>query len=146
MTTPYYQHTQVGYVILGGLGLGVAFCLVGIGMIGIHWALGLATIAMIVCLVLFPSLTVTIDTQTARIHFGAGIIRHVFLVQDIAACRMVKNPWYYGWGIHLTPSGWLYNVSGFDAIELEMKNGKRHRIGTDDPQGLLQAIQQALHT
>jgi hypothetical protein len=132
MTTPYYQHTQVGYVILGGLGLGLAFCLVGIGMIGIHWALGLATIAMIVCLVLFPSLTVTIDTQTARIHFGAGIIRHV--------------PWYYGWGIHLTPSGWLYNVSGFDAIELEMKNGKRHRIGTDDPQGLLQAIQQALHT
>jgi hypothetical protein len=57
---------------------------------------------------------------------------------------VVKNPWYYGWGIHLTPSGWLYNVSGFWAVELQMKNGKKYRIGTDDPEGLVQVIQDKL--
>jgi hypothetical protein len=53
---------------------------------------------------------------------------------------MVKNPWYYGWGIHLIPGGWLYNVSGWEAVELQMKNGNKYRIGTDDPQGLMDAI------
>jgi hypothetical protein len=27
---------------------------------------------------------------------------------------------------------WIYNVSGFDAVELTMKNGKIYRIGTNE--------------
>ncbi len=40
--------------------------------------------------------------------------------------------------------GWLYNVSGTDAVELKMKNGKRYRIGTDVPGELAEAIRQAI--
>jgi hypothetical protein len=57
---------------------------------------------------------------------------------------VVKNPWYYGWGIRLIPGGWLYNVSGFWAVELQMKNGKRYRIGTDDAEGLAKSLEAAL--
>jgi len=57
---------------------------------------------------------------------------------------MVKNHWYYGWGIHLTPHGWLYNISGFLAVEIQMKSGKKYRIGTDEPKKLIEAIQQSL--
>jgi hypothetical protein len=35
---------------------------------------------------------------------------------------------------------WIYSVSGFDAVEIKMKNGKRYRIGTDEPKNLEQAI------
>jgi len=35
---------------------------------------------------------------------------------------------------------WIYNISGFDAVEIKMKNGKTYRIGTDEPQKLEQAI------
>ena len=39
---------------------------------------------------------------------------------------------------------WIYNVSGFDAIELTMKNGKIYRIGTDEPEKLEAAIKQVI--
>jgi hypothetical protein len=38
---------------------------------------------------------------------------------------------------------WIYNVSGFDAVEITMKNGKIYRIGTDEPLKLEQAISQS---
>ena len=57
---------------------------------------------------------------------------------------MVRNPWYYGWGIHLFPGGWVFNVSGFAALELQMENGRKYRIGTDDPAGLAKAVETAL--
>ncbi len=50
------------------------------------------------------------------------------------------NRWYYGWGIRLTPQGWLWNVAGLDAVELTFSNGKKFRIGTDEPGKLLEAL------
>jgi hypothetical protein len=35
---------------------------------------------------------------------------------------------------------WLWNVSGLNAIELTLKNSKRFRIGTDEPEKLVDAI------
>ena len=47
-----------------------------------------------------------------------------------------------GWGIHLTMRhGWLWNVWGFRAVKFVLRNGRRVTLGTDDPQGLLTAIQ-----
>jgi hypothetical protein len=34
----------------------------------------------------------------------------------------------------------LYNVSGLDAVELQLRSHDIRRIGTDDPQGLANAL------
>jgi hypothetical protein len=34
----------------------------------------------------------------------------------------------------------MWNISGLDAVEIEYKDGTRFRIGTADPQGLLNAL------
>ena len=34
----------------------------------------------------------------------------------------------------------MWNISGLDAVELEYKDGKKFRIGTNQPQKLCQAI------
>jgi len=39
---------------------------------------------------------------------------------------------------------WIFNVSGFDAVELVMKNGKIYRIGTDMPKELEVAIKKGI--
>ena len=39
---------------------------------------------------------------------------------------------------------WIFNVSGFDAVEIKMENGKIFRIGTDEPKKLEHAILQAI--
>lgn len=97
-----------------------------------------------VCLVLFATLTVVIEEDVLEIRFGPGVIRKKFLLKDIESCQIVKNPWYYGWGIRLTPHGWLYNVSGFYAVEIKIKTGKKYRIGTDVSNELEKAIRQSI--
>ena len=41
-----------------------------------------------------------------------------------------------GWGVHLGPRGWIWNLWGREVVELEREGG-RLRIGTDDPEGLI---------
>ena len=64
-------------------------------------------------------------------------------MDQIADARQVRNRWYYGWGIRRVPGAWMFNISGLDAVELTLRSGKRFRLGTDDPQGLVFAIGQA---
>lgn len=97
-----------------------------------------------VCLLLFAVLTVKVDGSDVSLRFGIGIIRKKFPVSGIGSALIVRNPWYYGWGIRKTPDGWLYNVSGLIAIELHMKNGEKYRIGTNDPLGLLNAVESVI--
>ena len=45
-------------------------------------------------------------------------------------------------GLHWTIwHGWLWNVAGAQAIEIFTTGGRRTTVGTDDPEGLLQAIE-----
>ena len=95
----------------------------------------------------FGTLTVSVDKQYVTIKFGYGIFRKRFVVSEIASAERVKNHWYYGWGIRLWlwPKMWIYNVSGFDAIEIIMRNGRIYRIGTDVPSELETAIKRAIN-
>lgn len=94
----------------------------------------------------FATLTVSISENYLKLKFGYGIFRKQFLLSDIASATQVRNPWYCGWGIRLSvsPYMWIYNVSGFDAVEIKMKNGKVYRIGTDEPEKLESALKQAV--
>ncbi len=57
-----------------------------------------------------------------------------------SAARIVRNRWWYGFGIRLIPHGSLWNAWGLDAVELDLATGKVLRIGTDEPEALLAAI------
>ena len=135
-----YKHTQIGYLLIVALGAAVVM----IGNLAVATKFNPGTLLplafMILCLLAFATLTVQVNDQAITIRFGIGLIRRSFLLQDVQAYRAVKNPWYYAWGIHAIPGGWIFNVSGMEAIELQMKNGKKYRIGTDDVQGLVSAV------
>jgi len=100
----------------------------------------LISILVILIILSFSSLTVFIDEENLNIKFGYGIYKKQFLLSEIMSAKTVKNHWYYGWGIRWWNNTWIYNVSGFDAIEIVMKNGKVYRIGTNDPIELEQKI------
>ncbi|MEA2112560.1 MAG: hypothetical protein U9P50_01135 [Patescibacteria group bacterium] len=134
-----YEHTQTGYVII--FFLLIITILYGIILIQSDfvnpiefWIMNI----IIFIIISFTYLKVTIDRQYLRIKFGYGLFRKKFNLEEIISARIVKNHWYYGWGIRLwmfRPM-WIFSVSGFDAVEIELKNGKIYRIGTDDPKGL----------
>ena len=140
-----YKHTQIGYFLLVSYSAVVLFMGYLNIVTNLHPLTFAALIIMLIVLGIFSRLTVVVDDQMIKIQFGLRVIRKVFYLKEIEAYGVVKNPWYYGWGIRFTPRGWLFNVSGFSAIELQMTSGKRYRIGTDDPDNLAQALGKALN-
>ena len=88
----------------------------------------------------FSSLSVEVDDDEVRWWFGRGIWPKSVQRADIASAMPVRNKWWWGWGIRYYGKGWLYNVSGLDAVEIVLRSGKHIRIGTSDPQGLAAAI------
>jgi len=110
----------------------------------------LVTAIMVLVLLSLSSvttLTTSIDDKYLRVKFGYGIFKKSFLLSEIASAKQVKNHWYYGWGIRFWfwPRMCIYNVSGFDAVEIVTKNGKIYRIGTDVPGELETVIKQAIN-
>lgn len=138
-----YSHTQFGTVTAVSLGLATVIAGVATTM-AYHWVGVAVTAAMLLAFLMFATLTVQVNREWIRLRFGIGLIRKSFKVDDIESVEPVRNSWLYGWGIRYTPHGWLYNVSGLDAVEIRFKSGKKARIGSDEPKRLAAAIRNAL--
>lgn len=135
-----YRHTQMlSWWILALVMIGIV---VSAWLAVFDWPLaGIATcLCLAAVLILFFSLTVKVDQHAIVVAFGPGLVHKRIALSQVRASRTVRNKWYYGWGVRLIPGGLLYNVAGLDAVELEMVNGRRYRIGTDEPDKLNQAI------
>lgn len=137
---PHYRHTQVGWVILG-----VAAAVVALGWSTLPPGAPGTPMLVIASLIvlLFGTLAVEVDHEAVRLRFGVGLIRKRIPLRDVQSWGAVRNPWYCGWGIRMGPGGVLWNVSGLDAVQLALGDGKRFRIGTDEPAALVSAITRA---
>lgn len=139
-----YIHKQQGTLIIVVISIATFVIILPVGiMTGSLISLGMLVLFGFI-LFMFASLTVEVRHERLKFWFGPGLISKTYEIEDIATVKSVVNPWYYGWGVRFTPRGWLYNVSGFGAVELNLKSGKRFRIGTDEPDTLAKAIHQAL--
>lgn len=91
---------------------------------------------------LFSSMTVEVTPSELRWHFGPGFWKKSLARADIAHAAAERSKWWYGWGIRMTPRGWLYNVSGLDVVAVTTREGKTTLIGTDKPEALAAALSQ----
>jgi hypothetical protein len=137
-----YRHIQIGYVTIGALGVA---CLLTIYRMfdradGIAWHQVVTLVILLACLLTFSSMTIEIRDGILSWWFGFGLIRKSVPLVDLVQGSLVQIKWYHGWGIHLTSTGWLYNVSGFRAVELRRSNGISFQLGSDEPEVLLAAV------
>jgi len=142
-----YKHTQIGYLVIFALFAATIIFGTILTKESFNYPILGFMILILLLLISFVTLQVVIDEKYLKIKFGYGIHKKRFLLQDIVSVKAVKNHWYYGWGIRvwLWPYMLIYNVSGFDAVEIRMKDKKIFRIGTDEPQNLKQAISQSIN-
>ncbi|MBR9699181.1 hypothetical protein GOV09_01855 [Candidatus Woesearchaeota archaeon] len=138
-----YKRTQIGYLILFSFLITIAliFYLSSQEEAPVEWLVGF----FFLLIPLFSTLTVSV-TDRITVRFGIGLIRKNFVLEDIVSCKQVRNRWWYGWGIRYFGRGWLYNIHGLDAVELQFKNGKVARIGTAEPDKLCNAIKMRLRS
>jgi hypothetical protein len=133
-----YKHTQRGTLILVVMSI-MSVIFVAIGLIVCKPVL-IGVPLLLVCGWRFHSLTIEITDGELRWQFGSGLIRKRVPLHDIASTRPVRTMVCEGWGIHLSRFGWLYNVSGFDAVAITLRNGKRFALGTDEPDKLAASL------
>ncbi len=79
-----------------------------------------------------------------KFSFGPGLISKTVSTNDISKLETITNPIVVGYGIRVTKYGWLYNVSGQEAVKITLKNGRHICFGTDDPLGLKNAINKSI--
>lgn len=141
-----YNHTQIGRLMIFAL-LAVIFHF-GFILSKTGPMPNLLAIEFFVVFIVasFTTLQVKINQKYLRIKFGYGIFSKRFKLTEIISAKAVRNHWYFGWGIRIWfwPKMIIYNVSGYDAVEIKMKNGKRYRIGTDEPQKLESTLKKAI--
>lgn len=90
----------------------------------------------------FKTLTVEDAGDHLLVHYGPiPLFWHRVPYASITAVRRSRSKWMDGWGIHfILGRGWTYNLWGFDCVDIE-RGGRRERIGTDDPDGLVRFLE-----
>ncbi len=139
----FYEHTQRGRMFLITTAAVIALVAVVAALLqrpgGVVASVAVGALVVAVA-ALFSRLTVTVDADEVRVAFGPGWPRRTVAVADIVDARPVRNHWYHGWGIRKIARGWMFNVWGLDAVELQLASGRLFRIGTDEPAELTAAI------
>ena len=130
----------VGSVVGLGLALLVTLSLSAATLVAVPWLVVALFGLLALGLLAYATLTVEVDAEDVRVRFGIGLIRKSIPLSDIARCEIVRTPSWWGWGMHWTPSGWLYNVSGRAAVRLEMVSQRPVMIGSDEAERLKAAI------
>lgn len=144
-----YRHTQIGWTIIALVGAAIVAEVIVAAVLASQSTIALAlsgavAAVLAVFLALFSTLTVTVDGAAVRLAFGLDLLRREVLLEEVVAARRVRNSWVAGWGVRVIPHGRLYNVGGLDAVELELDSGRVVRVGSDEPDALLAAVQRAL--
>jgi hypothetical protein len=139
-----YSHKQTGWMTMAALAgaiavIGAAATKMPAGSPGMPFVYA-AMAVMALMVPLFGWLTVTVDEEHVTARFGIGLIRKRIKIRDIKDAEAMRNKWWYGWGMRVGPNGWIYCVSGLDAVAVELKGGGTFTIGTNEPEELTLAI------
>lgn len=75
------------------------------------------------------------------VSFGpVPIFRKTIPYDTITSATPDKSSFISGWGIHLTPKGWLWNIGGFDCVRVATTS-KTTLLGTDEPEALARFLE-----
>jgi hypothetical protein len=140
MNNSEYKQTEIGWPII--ILLLIVTSVLGLigGLSRYHWITLVFIILFIILIILFGTITVIVQNNTLIVKFGIGIIRKSLSLDKVTFAKIVKYPWYYGWGIRMTFTGWLYRLSGTMTVEFYLKDGKTYAIGIKNPEKLLNLV------
>lgn len=140
-----YKHRQWGVVLLAIMPA-VMISTVIFGRIAQPMPaplLGIVFGVLTITTIIFSSMTIEVNESEVSWFFGPGVLKKRLLLEEIAHCKKVKNPLWMGFGIHSFGTGWIYNVSGLLGVEIELRSGAYVRLGTNQPNYLVRAIEDA---
>jgi len=136
-----YEHTQRGTALQVGFLIGAAVCFAATQLVPAPpFVAPMVLVVFAICAYMFSSLTIRVTDRAVHWCFGPGMFRKEVALTEIKSAEVTQTRAMDGWGAHKTSRGWLYNVSGFDAVLITLHSGKGILLGTDEPDRLRSAI------
>lgn len=141
-----YHHVQKAplylLLIVIGAGMLVAGSLIPEPMVQL--LLFITSAVMLFLAACFRQLTVSDEGHELRVAFGPlPLFQRRVDYANIKAVQPAATSFIEGWGIHLSPGGgWVWNLWGYDCVDISLHKGSRLRLGTNDQDQLLQFLQQ----
>ncbi|NVJ59567.1 MAG: hypothetical protein HWE27_04210 [Gammaproteobacteria bacterium] len=138
-----YQNKQTGTALLF-VTVSIAVIILVLAPDSRDYVLWPAIITLGLVSFLFHSLNIKVSDNEINWSFGPGFWKKTLKITDIKSVRVINTKWYYGLGIRYIPSGWLYTVSGTTAVQLELNDGTKINLGTNDSENLVNVIESKL--
>ncbi|CCQ11395.1 putative exported protein of unknown function [Pseudoalteromonas luteoviolacea B = ATCC 29581] len=143
-----YRHSQFGTTIVTILGSSI---LLLIGLLisqptGAKESIWLAILLLSMVTFLFSTLTIEVKGNHISWFFGPRFWRKTLNFNEVRSVKVIRYPWYVGFGIRLTSTGWLYTVSGLSAVELLLKDGTTVSLGSNEAEELAAVVENKLTT
>ena len=140
-----YEHRQTGWLtVILLFAIAVLICIAGAISAPSERTLSYSLVPiLLVVAALFSTLTVRVTERHMMWFFGVSGIGRSVPISQITSIRAIKTNILEGWGIHLTWHGWVWNVSGFNAVQITLQSGTRFAVGTPEPQAVIDAVQSA---
>jgi len=136
-----YEHTQRGTVLQAAFLIGAVVCFAATQLVPAPpFVAPMVLVVFVICAYMFSSLTIQVTDRALHWCFGPGTFRKEVALTEIKSVEVTRTRVMDGWGAHKTSRGWLYNVSGFDAVLITLHSGKGILLGTDEPDRLRSAI------
>lgn len=139
-----YDHTQSAslYLLLLGLAIGIFAASIFVGEIVVQTVCLSSGALMLLFAFSFRNLTVSDEGTELLICFGPlPLFKRRLKYSELEKVEQTRSTIMDGWGIHMSPSGgWVWNLWGFDCVDVWYRQDRKLRIGTDDPVALAQFL------
>ncbi len=92
-------------------------------------------------------LTVQVKSDQIYIRYFPFFSRSIYFNELVRYEVSQYRPFweYLGWGIRWAPGrGWAYTLGGNQGVQLELSNGQRLLVGSQQPETLVQMIEQVM--
>ena len=140
-----YEHTQSAslYLLLLLIAIGTFGASFLVREIVVQIVLLISGALMLLFAFSFRHLTVSDEGTELLICFGPlPLFKRRLQYSDLEKVEQARSTVMDGWGIHMSPGGgWVWNLWGFDCVDVWYRHGRKLRIGTDDPVALTEFLE-----
>ena len=141
-----YKKTQIGKLLISIVSFTVLITAIG-GTLALEYLSLAPTVILysisgilLICLMLFSTLTIVVESNLITIRYGIGLIRKRIQIDQLDSWQAIEYKGGHGWGPRLTSEGWFFNVAESGAVRLNYKNGKVFFFGTNEPKKVIDAL------
>lgn len=101
----------------------------------------LMSLINLIALAMFAHLSIQLDQETLRWHFGLlKWPKWELKISQIQRVEPCQTKWYEGKGIRFTREGMLYNAAGSGAVRIYKMDGSKIRLGCAEPEVLCEKL------